>query len=46
MATWTEKYLAALRARDEKEKANLNLYNYCMHLKLPPAYRSILNFQL
>ncbi|EXJ94194.1 hypothetical protein A1O1_02587 [Capronia coronata CBS 617.96] len=32
MATWTEQYLAALRARDQVEKANLDLYNYCTKL--------------
>ncbi|EXJ84483.1 hypothetical protein A1O3_05151 [Capronia epimyces CBS 606.96] len=32
MATWTEQYLAALRARDHVEKANLDLYNYCTKL--------------
>ena len=30
MADWAEQYLAALRARDEVEKANINLYEHCM----------------
>ena len=32
MADWADQYLAALRARDEVEKANLELYNYCSRL--------------
>ncbi|KAK5060058.1 hypothetical protein LTR84_009942 [Exophiala bonariae] len=32
MATWTEKYLAALQERDAREKANLNLYDHCTKL--------------
>jgi len=32
MADWKEQYLAALRARDEVEKANLDLYDYCTRL--------------
>ncbi|KAL2438579.1 Autophagy protein 16 [Exophiala dermatitidis] len=32
MASWTEQYLAALRARDQVEKANLDLYDYCTKL--------------
>lgn len=30
MADWKEQYLTALDARDDVEKANLDLYNYCM----------------
>jgi chromosome segregation ATPase len=32
MADWAEQYLAALRARDEVEKANAELYDYCARL--------------
>ncbi|ETI21252.1 hypothetical protein G647_07597 [Cladophialophora carrionii CBS 160.54] len=32
MATWREQYLAALQARDQVEKANLDLYDYCTKL--------------
>ncbi|EXJ75145.1 uncharacterized protein A1O5_01841 [Cladophialophora psammophila CBS 110553] len=32
MATWREQYLAALQARDNVEKANLALYDYCTKL--------------
>ncbi|KAI1624890.1 autophagy-related protein 16 [Exophiala viscosa] len=32
MATWSEQYLAALRARAEVEQANLELYDYCTKL--------------
>jgi chromosome segregation ATPase len=32
MATWKEQYLAALQARDEVEKANVDLYDYCTRL--------------
>ncbi|KIW64256.1 hypothetical protein PV04_09203 [Phialophora macrospora] len=32
MATWREQYLAALQARDQAEKANLDLYDYCTKL--------------
>lgn len=31
MADWKEQYLAALEARDEVEKANIDLYNYCVY---------------
>lgn len=29
MTDWAEQYLAALKARDEVEKANIELYDYC-----------------
>ena len=32
MAEWADQYLAALKARDEVEKANVELYNYCSRL--------------
>jgi hypothetical protein len=32
MADWAETYLAALRKRDEVEKANVELYDYCAKL--------------
>jgi hypothetical protein len=32
MADWVETYLAALRRRDEVEKANVELYDYCSKL--------------
>lgn len=34
MASWKEEYLAALIARDEVEKANLELYEACNILPL------------
>ena len=32
MAEWADQYLAALSARDEVEKANINFYNYCARI--------------
>jgi flagellar motor protein MotB len=32
MADWVETYLSALRKRDEVEKANIQLYDYCAKL--------------
>ena len=34
MATWKEDYFAALEARDETEKANIEIYEACSNSQL------------
>jgi hypothetical protein len=38
MGTWKDEYLAALEARDDVEKANLDFYEACIILRSSEAF--------
>src|SRR2546423_11715917 len=46
MATWKEDYLAALEARDETEKANIEIYEACTRMYAHSECHMLMNSQI
>ena len=42
MTSWKNDYIAALKERDKKEKANQKLYNYCIRI----SYGDVISYLL
>lgn len=42
MANWRDDYFAALGVRDEREKANIGLYDACTEITIPSAANVII----